>query len=286
MVHPILHNNKLKKGLYLIPTPIGNLGDITFRAIELLKNSDFILCEDTRVSKKLLDKFEIKKKLISNHKFNEVKNLSKITNLLKNDKIISMISDAGTPAISYPGAVLVNECLKENIDVIPLPGPSAVTTAMSVSGFDEKYLFYGFFPEKEKMIKEKLEMLSDLNFCLIFFVSPKKINKIIPYLKEYFKDRKILICREISKFYEEYTRSTVEKLELFKNEPRGELTIVISEKKLDKKNSQNLSDSDKNNIKMMINKLTTKEITNLISQNSKVSKKKIYEYCLKFKNEK
>ena len=286
MVNPILHNNKLKKGLYLIPTPIGNLGDITFRAIELLKNSDFILCEDTRVSKKLLDKFEIKKKLISNHKFNEVKNLSKITNLLKNDKIISMISDAGTPAISDPGAVLVNECLKENIDVIPLPGPSAVTTAMSVSGFDEKYLFYGFFPEKEKMIKEKLEMLSDLNFCLIFFVSPKKINKIIPYLKEYFKDRKILICREISKFYEEYTRSTVEKLELFKNEPKGELTIVISEKKLDKKNSQNLSDSDKNNIKMMINKLTTKEITNLISQNSKVSKKKIYEYCLKFKNEK
>ena len=286
MVNPILHNNKLKKGLYLIPTPIGNLGDITFRAIELLKNSDFILCEDTRVSKKLLDKFEIKKKLISNHKFNEVKNLSKITNLLKNDKIISMISDAGTPAISDPGAVLVNECLKENIDVIPLPGPSAVTTAMSVSGFDEKYLFYGFFPEKEKMIKEKLEMLSDLNFCLIFFVSPKKINKIIPYLKEYLKDRKILICREISKFYEEYTRSTVEKLELFKNEPKGELTIVISEKKLEKKNSQNLNDSDKNNIKMMINKLTTKEITNLISQNSKVSKKKIYEYCLKFKNEK
>jgi len=286
MVNPILHNNKLKKGLYLIPTPIGNLGDITFRAIELLKNSDFILCEDTRVSKKLLDKFEIKKKLISNHKFNEVKNLSKITNLLKNDKIISMISDAGTPAISDPGAVLVNECLKENIDVIPLPGPSAVTTAMSVSGFDEKYLFYGFFPEKEKMIKEKLEMLSDLNFCLIFFVSPKKINKIIPHLKEYFKDRKILICREISKFYEEYTRSTLEKLELFKNEPKGELTIVISEKELDKKNSQNLSESDKNNIKMMINKLTTKEITNLISQNSKVSKKKIYEYCLKFKNEK
>ena len=274
MVNPILHNNKLKKGLYLIPTPIGNLGDITFRAIELLKNSDFILCEDTRVSKKLLDKFEIKKKLISNHKFNEVKNLSKITNLLKNDKIISMISDAGTPAISDPGAVLVNECLKENIDVIPLPGPSAVTTAMSVSGFDEKYLFYGFFPEKEKMIKEKLEMLSDLNFCLIFFVSPKKINKIIPHLKEYFKDRKILICREISKFYEEYTRSTLEKLELFKNEPKGELTIVISEKELDKKNSQNLSESDKNNIKMMINKLTTKEITNLISQNSKVSKKK------------
>mgnify|MGYP000989583534 CR=1 FL=1 len=286
MVNPILHNNELKKGLYLIPTPIGNLGDITFRAIELLKNSDFILCEDTRVSKKLLDKFEIKTRLISNHKFNEVKNLSKIIDLLKNDKIISIISDAGTPGISDPGAVLVNECLKENIKVIPLPGPSAVTTAMSASGFDEKYLFYGFFPEKEKMIKEKLESLSDLNFCFVFFVSPKKINKIIPYLKKYFYDRKILICREISKFYEEYIRSTVEKLELFKKEPKGELTIVISDKKLEKKNSQNLSESDKDNIRRMINKFTTKEITNFISKNSKVSKKKIYEHCLKLKNEK
>ena len=286
MVNPILNNNKLKKGLYLIPTPIGNLGDITFRAIDLLKNSDFILCEDTRVSKKLLDKFDIKTKLISNHKFNEIKNLSKITDLLKKKKIISMISDAGTPGISDPGAVLVNECLKENIDVIPLPGPSAVTTAMSISGFGDKYLFYGFFPEKEKKIKQKLELLSDYNFCLVFFISPKKINKVIPYIKQYFKDRKILICREISKFYEEYIRSSVDKIELFKNEPKGELTIVISEKKIDKKNSHNLSESDKRNINKMINKLTIKEITFLINQSSKASKKQIYNYCLKLKNEK
>ena len=286
MVNPKSHNNEIKKGLYLIPTPIGNLGDITLRAIELLKNSDFILCEDTRISKRLLDKFEIKTKLISNHKFNEVKNLSKVIDLLKNDKIISIISDAGTPTISDPGAILVNECLKENINIIPLPGPSAVTTSVSVSGFDEKYLFYGFFPEKEKMIKEKLSNLSDLNFCLVFFVSPKKINKIIPHLKKYFKDRKILICREISKYYEEFIRSSLEELQPFKNEPKGELTVVISEKKLDKKISQILSESDKINIEKMINKLSTKEITNLISQNSKASKKKIYDYCLKLKNEK
>ena len=286
MVNPILHNNVLKKGLYLIPTPIGNLGDITLRSIELLKNSDFILCEDTRVSKKLLNKFEIKTKLISNHKFNEVKNLSNIIGLLKNDKIISMISDAGTPGISDPGAVLVNECLKENINIIPLPGPSAVTTSVSVSGFDDKYLFYGFFPEKEKMIKEELNKLSNLNFCLVFFVSPKKINRIIPHLKNYFKDRKILICREISKYYEEFIRSNLEELQPFKNEPKGELTIVISEKKLDKKTSQILSESDKRNIEIMINKLSTKEITDLISQNSKVPKKEIYDYCLKLKNEK
>ena len=143
-----------------------------------------------------------------------------------------------------------------------------------------------FFPEKDKMIKEVLNKLSNLDFCLVFFISPKKINKIIPYLKDYFRDRKILICREISKFYEEYIRSSVKKLELFKNEPKGELTIVISEKKLVKKTSHNLSESDKINISRMINKLTTKEITNLISQNSKVSKKEIYDYCLKVKNEK
>ncbi len=267
----------------MIPTPIGNLGDITFRAIELLKSSDFILCEDTRVSKKLLDKFEIKTQLISNHKFNEIKNLTKIIDLLKKNKIVSMISDAGTPCISDPGAILINRCLKEKINIIPLPGPSAVTTAMSVSGFDEKYLFYGFFPEKEKTIKETLKILSDLNFSIVFFISPKKINNTIPLIKSYFKGRKILICREISKIYEEYLRSNVDELELFKTQPKGELTIVISAKKIDKKSSQNLSESDKRNIEIMINKLSTKEITDFISQNSKAPKKTIYNYCLKLK---
>ena len=286
MVNPILHNNKLKKGLYLIPTPIGNLGDITLRAIEFLKNSDFILCEDTRVSKKLLDKFDIKTRLISNHKFNEVKNLPKIIKLLKENKIISIVSDAGTPSISDPGVVLINECLRQNINIIPLPGPSAVTTAVAASGFDEKYLFYGFFPEKEKVIKEELERLSNLNFCLVFFVSPKKINKIIPHLKKYFKKRKILICREISKYYEEFIRSDLDELQTFKDEPKGEITIVISEKKFEKKTSQTLSESDKRNIEVMINKLSTKEITDIISQRSEVSKKEIYNYCLKLKNEK
>jgi len=286
MVNPISHNNKLKKGLYLIPTPIGNLGDITLRAIELLKNSDFILCEDTRVSKKLLDKFDIKTRLLSNHKFNEVKNLPKIIKLLKQNKIISIVSDAGMPSISDPGVVLINECLRQNIDIIPLPGPSAVTTAVAASGFNEKYLFYGFFPEKEKVIKEELKRLSNLNFCLVFFVSPKKINKIIPHLKKYFKKRKILICREISKYYEEFIRSDLEELQTFKDEPKGEITIVISEKKFEKKTSQTLSESDKINIKVMINKLSTKEITDIISQRSEVSKKEIYNYCLKLKNEK
>ena len=286
MVNPLSHVNELKKGLYLVPTPIGNLGDITLRAIELLKKSDFVLCEDTRISKKLFDKYEIKTKLISNHKFNEVKNLPKMINLLKENKIISMISDAGTPSISDPGAVLVNECLKQNISVFPLPGPSSVTAAMSISGFNEKYIFYGFFPEKENMLKKELEKLSNLDFCLIFFVSPKKINRIIPYLKKYFQKRKILICREISKYYEEYLRFDLSELQPFHTELKGELTIVISEKKFGKKTSQFLNESDKIDIKKMINKLSIKEITYLISQKSKISKKKIYDYCLKLKNEK
>ena len=286
MVNPKSHKSELKNGLYIVPTPIGNLGDITLRAIELLKKSDFILCEDTRISKKLLDKFEIKVNLISNHKFNETKNLTKIINKLKDGKVISMVSDAGTPGISDPGAILINECLKQHIDVIPLPGPSAVTTAVSASGFSEKYLFYGFFPEKQKFIEEELKKLSKLNFCLVFFVSPKKINKIIPHLNNFFKDRKILICREISKYYEEYIRSNLGNLKTFEIEPKGELTIVISEKQFDKNTSQILSESDKKSIRIMLNKLSTKEISNVMSQSCNVSKKEIYEYCLKLKNEK
>ena len=286
MVNFISNKNELKKGLYLVPTPIGNLGDITLRSLEVLKNSDCILCEDTRVSKNLLDKFEIKIKIISNHKFNETQNLSKIINLLKEGQIISLVSDAGTPTISDPGAILVNECIKNNIDVIPLPGASAVTTAISASGFSDKYFFYGFFPEKEKKLKENLNFLSELNACLVFFISPRKINKIIPHIKKYFAGRKILICREISKYYEEYIRCLVNDLNIFDKEPKGELTIVISDKKMIKKTSQILSESDKNIIKKMTNKLSTKEIAGLISEISKASKKEIYNYCLKLKNEK
>ena len=286
MVNPISNKNGVKKGLYLVPTPIGNLGDITFRSLEILKNSDYILCEDTRVSKNLFNKFEIKTKVISNHKYNEKKNLLKIINLLKEGKIISLISDAGTPTISDPGRILVNECIKNNIDIIPLPGASAVTTAISASGFSDKYLFYGFFPEKEKNLKESLKFLSETNVCLVFFISPRKINKMIPRIKEYFLGRKILICREISKYYEEYIRCSVKDLTIFEKEPKGELTIVISDKNIIKKTSSILSESDKYIINKMINKLSIREIAGLITEISKASKKEIYNYCLKLKNEK
>ena len=277
--------NDNENTLYLVSTPIGNLKDITLRAIETLKKSHYILCEDTRISKNLLDRYEIKSQLISNHKFNEKKNISKIINLLKSGKVISLISDAGTPSISDPGALLVNECIKNDIDIFPIPGPSAVATALSVSGFSDKFFFYGFFPEKKQNLINELQKLQELNCTLVFFVSPRKINKIIPYLKQHFSGRKIVFCREISKLYEEYIRKNVDDLELFVKEPKGEFTVIISEKKEDKNTSQELSESDKIVINKMINKLSVKEITTFINQNRNISKKQIYNYCLKLKDE-
>ena len=142
--------NKLEMGLYIVSTPIGNLSDISLRALNIFKNSDYIFCEDTRVSKNLLDKYNIKTKLISNHKFNEKSNLTKINKMLEQNKIISIISDAGTPCVSDPGQIIVNECIKKSIKIFSVPGASAVTAAMSASGFDQKFFFYGFFPEKKK----------------------------------------------------------------------------------------------------------------------------------------
>ncbi|MDA8737581.1 16S rRNA (cytidine(1402)-2'-O)-methyltransferase [Candidatus Pelagibacter bacterium] len=274
-----------ENGLYLVSTPIGNLKDITLRAIETLKKSTYILCEDTRVSRILLDRYEIKSRLISNHKFNESKNLSKIINLLKSGETIALVSDAGTPSISDPGAILVNECVKNNIKIIPIPGPSAVATAVSISGFSEKFIFYGFLPEKKQAIANVFNQISKFNDTCVFFVSSKKVNKIIPELKKNFSGRKVIFCREISKLYEEFIRKNVDDLEIFNKELKGELTIVISEKKIEKNHSQELNESDMNIIKKMISKLTIKEITEIISQNKNISKKEIYNYCLKIKNE-
>ena len=278
-------NNKVKSGLYIVATPIGNLSDVTLRAIDILKKSDYILCEDTRISKNLLDRYEISSKLISNHKFNEKKNLSKIIDILKLDCVVSLISDAGTPLISDPGAILINECVANNINIFPISGPSAVSTAISISGFSEKYFFYGFFPEKNNRLKEDLEKLSNLDSCIVFFISPRKFNRSIKDIKHYFFGRKILICREMTKFYEEYIRVDINDLEPFKPDPKGELTLVISEN-LKKISSKILKESDKRTIQKMIKKISIKDITDLISQNTNVSKKEIYNYCLKLKNEK
>jgi len=285
IVNTQLELKDCKNGLYLVSTPLGNLKDITLRAIDTLKQSDYILCEDTRISKNLLNKYEINSNLISNHKFNEKKNVKKIIEYLKKGKVISLISDAGTPSISDPGSILINECVKNNIDIYPIPGPSAVATAISISGFSDQFLFYGFFPEKKSVLISELKKLSVLNCSLVFFSSPKKINKIIPEIKNFFFDRKIIFCREVTKYYEEYIRKNINDLGLFDKEPKGEITVVISEKIGNKNNSEKLSESDINIIKKMIKKISIKEIIEIISQYKKISKKEIYNFCLKIKNE-
>tara|TARA_B110000914_G_C15470510_1_gene450455 strand:- start:613 stop:1476 length:864 start_codon:yes stop_codon:yes gene_type:complete len=286
ILHTENKKNKVKSGLYIVATPIGNLSDITLRALDVLKESDYILCEDTRISKNLLDRYEIKSKLISNHKFNEKKNLSKIIQILQSDSIVSLISDAGTPAVSDPGAILINACIMNDINIFPISGASAVSTAVSISGFNEKYFFYGFFPEKNNKLKEDFENLGNIDSCIVFFISPRKFNKSVKDIKYYFSGRKILICREMTKYYEEYIRINVDDLEPFKSDPKGELTIVISEKLKEINSLVILKETDKINIKKLIKKLSIRDITDLISQNTNVTKKEIYNYCLKLKNEK
>ncbi len=272
--------NKLNYGLYIVSTPIGNLSDITIRAINILENSDYILCEDTRISKKLLARYKIKSKLISNHKFNEIKNLNKIIEILKSEKIVSLVSDAGTPAISDPGRIIINECIKNKINIYPVPGPSAVSTAVSISGFSEKYFFYGFFPNKKKDLNNDLKSLSNIKGSIVFFISPNKINDSIEHLKTFFSGRKILIGREMTKFFEEYIRTDIDDLKPFHKTPKGELTLVISE------NINNLitfSETDKKKIKKMIKNSSVKDIVNLITEGKEISKKEVYNYCLSIK---
>ena len=272
--------NKLNFGLYIVSTPIGNLSDITLRAISVLSNSEYILCEDTRTSRKLLDKYKIKSKLVSNHKFNETKNLNKIIEMLKLEKIVSLISDAGTPTVSDPGRILINECVKNKIRIYPIPGSSAVSAAVSISGFSEKYFFYGFFPNKKKDLLNDLKDLSNINGSVVFFISPNKINDSIEYLKSFFSGRKILICREMTKFFEEYIRVDVDDLKPFQKIPKGELTLVISE---NNNHSISLSELDKKKIKKMIQNSSVKDIVDLITKEKKISKKEVYNYCLSIK---
>ena len=162
------------------------------------------------------------------------KNVAKIIEYLQSGKIVSLISDAGTPGISDPGSILVNECINNEIRIFPIPGPSAIAAAVSISGFLDKFLFCGFFPDKKQELSKELKKFSEFENSLVFFVSPKKINKIIPEIKKIFSGRKIVFCREISKIYEEFIRKNVDELELFEKEPKGELTVVISEKKINK----------------------------------------------------
>ena len=271
-----------KPGLYIVSTPIGNLDDITLRSLEVLKKSDIILCEDTRRSLKLLNHYKIKKKLVSYHKFNEKKELQKITEYLNEGKILSLISDAGTPTLSDPGLLLVKTCIEKKIEIFPIPGPSAITAAVSISGFDDKFLFYGFLPKTENDLIKTIISLKNLDFSLVFFIPGIKINFYLKFFKEYFSGRDILIAREISKIHETLYRDKISTIKPFKTTLKGELTIVIS-----KIYSNNVNESDVDIVTEAteyLKKYSLKDVVELISKKEKISKKKVYEICLKIKN--
>ena len=280
-----LNNNKFKPGLYCVATPIGNMGDISFRAIKILQESDLILCEDTRVTKKILQKFEIRKGLVSNHKFNENKNLEKVIEILKKNKIVSLVSDAGTPAVSDPGKILVKECVENKINIYPIPGASAVSSAISISGFSDNFYFCGFLPEKQIQVKKLFKNLSSLDSSIVFFISPNKLDKRIVDIKEFFLDRNIVICREITKYHEEYIRTSVKELSNVNFSRKGEVTVVISEANKSRLSFKELQESDKKKINKLINKMSIKDIVKKVSQDREIPKKLIYNYCLSLKNE-
>ena len=272
------------KNLYIVSTPIGNLEDITLRALDVLKKSDIILCEDTRQSIKLLNYYKIKKKLVSYHKFNEKKQIETIIKYFNDGRILSLITDAGTPLLSDPGRLLVNECLLNNIKVTPVPGVSSITTAMSISGFSDQYLFYGFLPKTINELEKILDSLSNNFFSQVFFIPSKKINFYLKSFKKYFSGRKILIAKEITKLHEEFIREDINNLKTINNVLKGELTVIISNLDFNIK----AVDEEKivNKAKNYLKKYSLKDTVNLILETEKVNKKKVYDICLKIKNEK
>ena len=277
--------NNFLPGLYIVSTPIGNLEDITLRALNVLKNSDKILCEDTRRSLVLLNHYNIKKELMSYHKFNEKKLTNSIVQLIKKGQKISLISDAGTPILSDPGLVLLRECIKKKIKIFPIPGVSAVTTAISVSGFNEKYYFYGFLPKKLNELKKVAHELKNYNVNIVFFIPALKINFYIDFFKTYFVDRKIFIAREMTKIHETFYRHTLMEFDGFKSSIKGELTVVLSKKEEKHNLETDIFDESKLiiEIKKYLNRYSLRDVVDLVSKKNNLSKKRIYNLCLKIK---
>ena len=269
--------------LYIVSTPIGNLDDITLRAIQVLKKSDIILCEDTRRSSKLLNHLKIKKQLISYHKFNEKKQLNNIIEHINKGKILSLISDAGTPLLSDPGRILLDECLIREIKIVPIPGVSSIATAMSVSGFSDKFLFYGFLPKKLNELTKVLDVLSTYEYSQVFFVPALKANFYINEIKKFYSGRRLMIAKEITKIHEEFIRIDLDNFKTLKSPLKGELTFIISNMDLKEKtiNEEKII----NKAKKYLKKYSVKDTVDLIMETEQINKKKIYEICLKIKNE-
>ena len=277
----------MKNGkLYLVPTPIGNLKDITLRALETLKEADIIAAEDTRQTLKLLNHFEIKKPLISYHKFNEQSKSDKIIDLLMDGKNIALVSDAGTPGISDPGSVIVERCIERMIDFEVLPGATAITTALVYSGLDTtKFLFRGFLPRENKDRKIITDQLLQSQETLIFYESPHRLIDTLTFLLETFGDRRIAICRELTKIYEEIYRDTLKQALLYftQNKPRGEFVLVLEGKKLEdikeeKKEAWINLSIEEHILKYINDGINKKEAIKLVAKERELPKSEVYKF--------
>ena len=269
-----IQKTKIEPGLYVVSTPIGNLDDISKRQQEILSSSDYILCEDTRVTFKLLNHLNIKKKLISYHSFNELKKTNDLINDLKENRILSLVSDAGTPALSDPGRVIISKCHEEGIKVIPIPGPSAITAAVSVSGFSDNFYFCGFLPKKNKEIDDYLSKIKLIKASLVFFMPARDLKKNSEYFLKFFKNTKFLIAREITKIHETYVRDDIKNLPLYidKNE-KGEMTFIVDNSIEDLVKNIDL---DKE-IKLLLGKMSSKDIADYLAKKLEINKKSIYQ---------
>ncbi|AOR24687.1 16S rRNA (cytidine(1402)-2'-O)-methyltransferase [Clostridium taeniosporum] len=274
--------------LYLVPTPIGNLKDITLRALEVLKEADIIAAEDTRQTLKLLNHFDIKKTLISYHKYNENDKSDEIIDKILNGETIALVSDAGTPGISDPGSVIVKRCIEKGIEFIVLPGATAITTALVYSGLDTtKFIFRGFLPRENKERKKIKEELIQNQETLIFYEAPHRLIDTLSFLHDSFGNRQIAVCRELTKLYEQIFRGTIEdSINYFtENKPRGEFVLVLEGKRLEEikqeKEKEWIDLSIEDHIIKYINEgLSKKEAIKAVAKDREVPKSEVYKFSI------
>lgn len=265
--------------LYIVATPIGNLEDTTLRAINTLKSVDLIIAEDTRHSLKLLNHLEISKPMISYHRHNEEVKYEKILEKIKEGQDVALISDAGTPIISDPGEIIVKEAIKENIEVIPVPGACAAITALMAGGVDtKKFIFYGFLSLNKKLRKKELEEIQNESKTMILYEAPHKLKNTLEDFKKYIPERNIVVARELTKIHEEFIRGTVDEILDKIQEPKGEYIIIINanDNQVEEESSLNSLTLEEHYKFYELQGLDKKEIIKKIAKDRNVSKNEIY----------